>query len=235
MAWIRPTDETARRAYRQGLNKVLTRCFETLCTLIDSPSTALTWYHEVGKVVRALRERAPDGKGDYAALSKAIGPSPAVLVKVARFAELYPEQADIQPLLSKGVVWTQLYLSFPVEDRDKRHAILSAATEGRWSIARLRKELNLKYPSGREGAGGWERRSENLGTKENLRQLRRLTKDWVHFYKAVWKRTHDQSLRKVAERLKGQESKPFQAVVDLLADLIRSAEAAVEQIKRCTN
>ena len=153
MAKIQPTSKDVRRSYRQDLSGPQQRAFDELGDLIDSPRDDLAWHHKVGVLVGRLRPQGPRGTRWSRRLAEALGPSPDLLAKARRFAELYPTQEAVRELEDRRVNWTRLYISFAVSGREKRHALLRRAVDEGWSDQRLRFTVQERSRS-RRGASG---------------------------------------------------------------------------------
>jgi hypothetical protein len=158
VAKIQPTCKDVRRSYRQDLSGPQQRAFDELGDLIDSPRDDLAWYHRVGQLVGRLRPEVPRGTRWSRRLAEALGPSPELLAKARRFAQLYPACKDVRQLEDMGVNWTRLYFAFAVPGRKDRHALLRRAVRERWSDQRLRFTVQQRFPSKRRGVGGRPRR-----------------------------------------------------------------------------
>ena len=159
MAKIQPTSKAVRRRYREALpGPEQQSAFDELGRLIDGPRDDLAWYHRVGQLVGRLRPEVPRGSQWTRRLSEALGPSPDLLAKAGRFAELYPTRRDVRELEAMGVNWTRLYFAFAVPGRRDRHALLRRAVRERWSDQRLRFTVQQRFPSKRRGVGGRPRR-----------------------------------------------------------------------------
>ena len=139
MAKIQPTSGDVRRRYRRTLpGPEQRRAFDELGRLIDSPRDDLAWHHEVGTLVGQLRPEGWRGSQWVRRLAEALGPSPELLAKARRFAQLYPTQKDVRELEAMGVNWTRLYVAFAVPGRRDRHALLRRAVRERWTDQQLR-------------------------------------------------------------------------------------------------
>ena len=139
MAKIQPTSGKVRRRYRETLPGPRQQsAFDELGRLIDSPRDDLAWYHRVGQLVGRLRPEVPRGTRWARRLSEALGPSPDLLAKARRFAELYPSREDVAELEAMGVNWTRLYFAFAISDPEKRHALPRRAVRERWPDQQMR-------------------------------------------------------------------------------------------------
>jgi hypothetical protein len=113
---IRPTSGKVRHRYRKRLpGPEQQSAFDELGRLIDSPGDDLPWHHRVGELVGRLRPERWRGTRWTRRLAKALGPSPQLLVKTRRFAQLYPTRQDVAKLEAMRVNWTRLYISFSPE------------------------------------------------------------------------------------------------------------------------
>ena len=187
MAKIQPTSKDVRRSYRQDLSGPQQRAFDKLGDLIDSPRDDLAWYHRVGRLVGRLRPEGPRGTRWVLGLAEALGPSPELLAKARRFAELYPARQDVAELEAMGVNWTRLYFAFAVPGRRERHALLRRAVRERWSNQQLRFTVQQRFPSRRRGVGGRPRRPvSSHGPEVTLRELGRQCRRWVDFHEKAW-------------------------------------------------
>ncbi|HBI42785.1 MAG TPA: hypothetical protein DDY78_07995, partial [Planctomycetales bacterium] len=82
-----------------------------------APRADLGWYHEVGRRVAGLiPTKGRRGLDWFGRLSGALGPSPSMLRKAARFAALDPSEANMQALVAMRMDWTLLELPFSVGD-----------------------------------------------------------------------------------------------------------------------
>jgi hypothetical protein len=197
VAKIQPTPRDVRRRYRRALpGPAQRRAFDELGRLIDSPRDDLAWHHRVGALVGRLRPEGPRGSQWARRLAGALGPSPELLAKARRFAELYPARQDVAELEAMGVNWTRLYFAFAISDREKRHALLRRAVRERWSDQQLRFTVQEFYPSKRRGVGGRPRRPvSSHGPEVALRELGRQCRRWLGFHEGAWQGVKDRDWR----------------------------------------
>jgi hypothetical protein len=188
VAKIQPTSKDVRRRYRETLpGPEQRRAFDELGRLIDDPRDDLPWHHRVGELVGRLRPQGPRGTRWVRGLAEALGPSPELLAKTRRFAELYPKREDVQELEAIGVNWTRLYLAFAVSDLEKPHALLRRAGRERWPDPRLRFTVQQRFPSRRRGVGVRPRRPVTGHSPEvTLRELGRQGRRWPAFHERAW-------------------------------------------------
>jgi len=184
VAKIQPTSGDVRRRYRRTLpGPEQRRAFDELGRLIDSPRDDLPWHHRVGELVGRLRPESWRGTRWTVGLAEALGPSPELLAKARRFAQLYPTQEAVRELEAMGVNWTRLYISFAVSDQEKRHALLRRAVDEGWSNQQLRFTVQQRFPSRRRGVGGRPRRPvTSHGPEVTLRELGRQCRRWLDFH-----------------------------------------------------
>jgi hypothetical protein len=188
VAKIQPTPRDVRRRYRQTLPGLWQRrAFDELGRLVDSPRDDLPWHHRVGELVGRLRPERWRGTRWTAGLAEALGPSPQLLAKARRFAQLYPTRQDVAKLEAMGVNWTRLYFSFAVPNKRDRHALLREAVSERWPDQQLRFTVQQRFPSRRRGVGGRPRRPvSSHGPEVTLRELGRQCRRWVDFHEQAW-------------------------------------------------
>jgi hypothetical protein len=225
VAKIMPTSEGDRREYRETLpGERQRRAFDELGSLIDSPRDDLAWHHRVGELVGRLRPEGPRGTPWARGLTEALGPSPELLAKARRFAELYPKREDVQELEGMGVSWTRLYLVFAVPGRRDRHALLREAVRGRWSDQQLRFTVQQRFPSKRGGVGGRPRRPvTSHGPEVTLRDLGRQCRRWLDFHEQAW--------QGVKERDWGLFVRDWpREDLDALVRLLSSADGALKEV-----
>jgi hypothetical protein len=193
VAKIQPTSKDVRRRYRETLPGQRQRqAFDELGRLIDGPRDDLPWHHRVGELVGRLRPEGPRGSQSTRGLAEALGPSPELLAKARRFAELYPTRKDVQELEAMRVNWTRLYLAFAVPDKRDRHALLREAVRERWPDQQLRFTVQQRFPSKRRGVGGRPRRPvTSHGPGVALRELGRLSRRWLAYHEQVWQAVKD--------------------------------------------
>jgi hypothetical protein len=193
VAKIQPTSKDIRRRYRRALpGPEQQSAFDELGRLIDSPRDDLPWHHRVGELVGRLRPEGWRGTRWTRRLAEALGPSPQLLVKTRRFAELYPSRKDVRELEAMRVNWTRLYISFAVSNQEKRHALLRRAVDEGWSNQQLRFTVQQRFPSRRRGVGGRPRRPvTSHGPKVTLRELGRQCRRWVDFHEQAWQGVKD--------------------------------------------
>jgi hypothetical protein len=224
VAKIKPTSKDVRRSYRQDLSGPQQRAFDELGRLIDSPRDDLAWYHRVGQLVGRLRPEVPRGTRWVRRLSEALGPSPDLLAKARRFAELYPTQEAFRELEDRGVNWTRLYFAFAVPDKRDRNALLRRAVRERWSDQQLRFTVQELYPSKRGGVGGRPRRPvTSHGPEVTLRELERQCRRWLCFHEQAW------------QGVKGRDWGLFvrgwpREDLDTLVRLLSSADGALKEV-----
>jgi hypothetical protein len=194
VAKIQPTSEDVRLQYRRRpLDPEQQRAFDKLGRLIDSPRDDLAWHRRVGELVGRLRPEVQRGLGWARRLAEALGPSPELLAKARRFAELYPSHKDVRELEEMGVNWTRLYFAFAAPNKRDRHALLRKAVRERWPDQRLRFTVQQCFPSKRRGVGGRPRRDlTSHGPEVTLRELGRQCRRWLDFHEQAWKGVRDQ-------------------------------------------
>ena len=102
MPHIKPASREARAAYRQGLPPELRGTFDRLAGALANWRYELGWYHQVGTLLRQLRQGGtPEGGGSWLkGLPGALNVSPGLLVKASRFAQLYPRKKDVRELVA---------------------------------------------------------------------------------------------------------------------------------------
>jgi hypothetical protein len=178
-----PAPETVQ-AFREKLTASQKTAFDALGRLVAAPRADLGWRHTIGRrIVRLIQDEGHHGLGWFDLLSEALGPSPSMLRKAARFAALYPSEASLQVLEEMRVDWTLLELTFSVGDEDKRHQLLQQAVNEGWSGQDLRFEVQRRFPSRRGGVGGRPRRPLSAhGPEVTLRELTRWNRRWDDFY-----------------------------------------------------
>ena len=224
MAKIKPTSKDVRRSYRQDLSGPQQRAFDELGRLIDSPRDDLAWYHRVGQLVGRLRPEVPRGTRWSRRLAVALGPSPDLLGKARRFAELYSTQEAFRELEDRGVNWTRLYFAFAISDPEKRHALLRRAVDEGWSDQRLRFTVQERSRSRRGGVGGRPRhRLARHGPEVTVRELGRQCRRWLDFHEGAW------------QGVKGRDWRLFVrgwpvGDLDNLLRLLGSADGALKEV-----
>ena len=225
MAKIQPTSGDVRRRYRRALpGERQRRAFDELGRLIDSPRDDLAWYHRVGQLVGGLRPEVPRGTRWARRLSEALGPSPDLLAKARRFAELYPAREAVRELEAMRVNWTRLYISFAVSDREKRHALLRRAVRERWSDQQLRFTVQQRFPSKRRGVGGRPRREfSSHGPEVTLRELGRQCRRWLAFHEGAWQKVKGRDWRLFVRSWPRED-------LDRLVQLLRNTDGALKEV-----
>ncbi len=221
----------ARRQFRDALPAPLRPDFDRLVRHADTPPDGVAWYHQLGTLVRHLRGAGDAGPlraaGGLKRLSEAVGVADSLLQKAGRFADLYPRKRDLRGVVGLGVDWTRLWLSFPVGDREERHALLLEAVADGWDQDSLRFEVQRRHPTGRRGVGGRKpRAAEGHGPEVTLRQLVLAGKSWLSLYKGAWSRIS----RADWERLLA--GRPAEAA--RFRELIRDAGETIEALARAS-
>jgi hypothetical protein len=225
VAKIQPTSEGDRRKYRETLpGERQRRAFDELGRLIDGPRDDLPWRHRVGELVGRLRPEGPRGSQSTRGLAEALGPSPGLLAKARRFAELYPKREDVQELEAVGVNWTRLYLAFAVPDKRDRHALLREAVRERWTDQQLRFTVQQPSHSKRGGVGGRPRRRvASHGPEVTLRELGRQCRRWLDFHEQAWRGVKEQDWVRFVRSWPRED-------LDDLERLLGSAEEALKEV-----
>jgi hypothetical protein len=225
VAKIQPTSRDVRRRYRRTLpGPEQRRAFDELGRLIDSPRDDLAWHHRVGALVGRLRPEGRRGTRWSRRLAEALGPSPELLAKARRFAELYPTRKDVRELEAMGVNWTRLYFAFAVPDERDRHALLREAMRDRWSDQQLRFTVQQRFPSKRRGVGGRPRREvTSHGPEVTLRELERQCRRWLGFHKQAWQGVRDRDWVRFVRSWPGED-------LDDLLRLLGSAEESLQEV-----
>jgi hypothetical protein len=132
---------------------------DALGRLVAAPGADLGWRHKVGlQIAQLIPTKGRRGFGWFDQLSEALGPSPSMLRKAARFVALYPSEASLQALEEMRVDWTLLELTFSVGVEEQRHKLLRRAVSEGWSGQNLRFEVQRRFASRRGGVGGRPRR-----------------------------------------------------------------------------
>ena len=224
MAKIKPTSKDVRRSYRQDLSGPQQRAFDELGRLIDSPRDDLAWYHRVGQLVGRLRPEVPRGTRWSRRLSEALGPSPELLAKARRFAQLYPAREDVRELEAMGVNWSRLCFAFAVPDKRDRHALLREAVRERWPDQRLRFTVQERSHSKRGGVGGRPRRPvTGHGPEVTLRELERQCRRWLGFHEQAWQAVKDRDWVGFVRSWPRED-------LDKLVRLLSSADGALKEV-----
>jgi hypothetical protein len=145
MPHIKPASREARAAYRQGLPPELRGTFDQLAGALADWRYELDWYHQVGTLLRQLREGAtPEGGGSWLkGLPGALNVSPGLLVKASRFAQLYPRKKDVRELEKLGLDWTgSVPRTEPSQFKQRAEKVLwcyghaqQLARQGIWTVA----------------------------------------------------------------------------------------------------
>jgi hypothetical protein len=217
MPHIKPASPQAKAAYRKRLPPELRGTFDQLAEALADWRYELGWYHQVGTLVRHLREGGTPEAGGYwlKGLADALNVSPGLLVKAGRFAELYPKRKDVRELEGLGVDWTRVTLAFPVKGRAERHELLGEAVEEGWGSQRLRFEVQSRHPSGRRGVGGRPRKEPvAYGAELTLRQLGKLAGRLLDFHEHAWSRVKDKEWDKLAKGAGEQERARLRQLLD---------------------
>jgi hypothetical protein len=231
VAKIQPTSKDVRRRYRETLPGARQRrAFEELGRLIDSPRDDLAWHHRVGELVGRLRPQGPRGSQWVRGLAEALGPSPELLAKARRFAQLYPTPRDVRELEAMGVNWSRLYIAFAVPDKRDRHALLRRAVRERWPDQRpdqrLRFTVQQRSHSKRGGVGGRPRRPvTGHGPEVTLRELERQCRRGLAFHEGAWQKVKDQDWRLFVRGWARED-------LDALVRLLSSADGALTEVAR---
>jgi hypothetical protein len=223
MPHIKPASREAKAAYRQGLPAELRGTFDQLAEALADWRYELGWYHQVGTLVRQLREGGtPKAGGSWLkGLPGALNVSPGLLAKASRFAELYPRKKDVRELEDLGVDWTRVTLAFPVKDRAERHELLDEAVKKGWGSQQLRFEVQRRHPSGRRGVGGRPRKQPvAYGAELTLRQLGKLAGRLLDFQKSAWAGVDASDWRELGKEVTDQErARLRQVLIDTLKTL----------------
>ncbi len=189
MPKLRPARKDTKRAFTKRLPQAKRLVFDRLAGLVAQHRTDLDWYHEVGRLVRDLSAAVPAaarGTGWAAALAAALGVSPSLLQKAARFVHLYPAQGALKALEALGLDWTRLYLTFAVRTPRKRRAFQRRAVREGWSPHELRFRIQQEQGS-RQRAGGRPRQPPaGYGPEVALREMARLSLRWQELHQRVW-------------------------------------------------
>jgi hypothetical protein len=225
VAKIQPTSRDVRWRYRETLlGERQRRAFDELGSLIDSPQDDIAWHHEVGALVGRLRPEVPRGSQWTRRLSEALGPSPDLLAKAGRFAELYPTRRDVRELEAMGVNWTRLYFAFAVPGRRDRHALLRRAVHERWSDQQLRFAVQQRSDSKRGGVGGRPRRPvTSHGPEVTLRELERQCRRWLDFHEQAWQGVKERVWRLFVRSWPRED-------LDRLVRLLRNTDEALKEV-----
>lgn len=235
MARIKQPISEAVDAFRNTLTTPSQKAsLDVLVGLIGSPRDDLGWHHEVGQGITALIAaeggRAP---GRFDRLSAALGPSPSMLRKAARFAALYHSEARLGVLSEMNADWTRLELTFPIEDERKRHDLLRKALEERWSISHLRFEVQRRFRSRRGGVGGRPRtRLAPHGPEVTLRELERLSRRWTDFYEEAFSLLKPKDWDAFERRCRGTEGERLRELVRDAAESLRKMAGRCAKAQR---
>jgi hypothetical protein len=236
VAKIIPASDEARRAFRDSLKTHSQKtAFDALVRLVAAPRGDLGWHHEVGRrITEVIPAEVGRGSGWFDRLSKALGPSPSMLRKAARFVALYPDAAGLRPLEAMGVDWTRLELTFAVADEAQRHALLHKALRERWAGQDFRLEVQRRVPSRRGGVGGRPRnRPAPHGPEVTLRELERRSRQWTEFHAGAFSRLTPRDWRAFVRRCAGAEGGRLQELVrEAAASLTALAEGCAEAGRR---
>jgi len=222
MPHIKPASREAKAAYRQGLPPELRSTFDQLAGAMANSRYELGWYHQVGTLLRHLRQGGTPGGGSWLkGLPGALNVSPGLFVKAIRFAQLYPKKKDVRELEKLGVDWTRVTLAFPVKERAERHELLDEAVKKGWGSQQLRFEVQKRHPSGRRGVGGRPRKEPlAYGAELTLRQLGKLAGRLLDFQRSAWSGVDASDWRELGKEVTGQErARLRQVLIDTLKTL----------------
>jgi hypothetical protein len=185
---IQPASKEAREPFRGRLPESQRSLFDHLVRLVAQHRTTLDWYHAVGSLVRDLHDAIPGaqrGKGWTAALARALGVSPSLLQKAARFVELYREPGEVEALEEMGLDWTRLSLTFAVEG-SKRSEFQQRAVENDWSPQEVRLRIQEEQGSRQQIGGRPRRLPKGYRPEVALREMARISQHWKDLHEQVW-------------------------------------------------
>jgi len=160
-----------------------------LVRLLQSKRDTLVWHHQVGTLLRGL---SPGGvpqsgpRGWLTSLVPVLGWSPAPLNKMIRFSREFT-MAEAVNLDRLGVTWSAVVFSAPARDRKERLRFLQESAQKGWAWEQVRAKAKKRFPSRHPKGGRPTKTPRNLGVMSGLTDLSRLTRQWLKYYKAVWK------------------------------------------------
>jgi hypothetical protein len=235
-------NQSAPAAVQAFRDKLTTRsqktALDTLGRLVAAPRADLGWHHKVGRrIVRLIPDEGRRGFGWFDQLSEALGPSPSMLRKAARFVALYPSEASLQALEEMRVDWTLLELTFSVGVEEQRHKLLQQAVNEGWSGQNLRFEVQHRFPSRRGGVGGRPRRPlTSHGPEVALRELKRWNRRLEDFYAESFSRLKAKDWKAFARRCAGAEGEQLRELVrEAAVSLANLAGQCAEARRRIRN
>jgi hypothetical protein len=234
MAKIQLASEEVRREYRASLRQPgQCAAFDRLVRLLTDPRDSLAWHHEVGRLVGQFRPEDPRGTRWSRKLADALGPSPELLEKSLRFAELYHTTEDFQELEGMGVNWTRLYFAFVIKDPEARHALLREAVNEGWSDKDLRLTIQQRYPSNRRGVGGRRRRAvQSHGPEVALREMERQSRAWAESHAGSWEAVKEKEWARLVRQWPAGDRARLRQLLKATAAAVKEVGKACAEVRR---
>jgi hypothetical protein len=218
-------------AFLDELSAAERKTFDEMRAALKQPvrARALPWYRAFGQGVLALRgaEDAADRYGWMSRLARALGCSLPVLHKTRSFARRYTT-SEVKSLARKGITWGLVYATFPVEDKEEQIAWMHRAKEEHWTGHDLEREIQ-KAKQGPQRKGGAPRRAlKCYGPAVDLRNLVRVSEEWLRHHHEVWTAENAGLLDQLA-------AMPPADYSDTLPHQLEGAERALEELAQAAS
>jgi hypothetical protein len=126
----------------------------------------LLWHHDLGTRVAALAEGTRYGRRRAEELARALGLSRVGVYQHMQFVARYPSRDEVVGLVRTRLRWAHIVALLPVDHRGDRDRLQRAAIRQRWSVDRLRLEVQGLHRA-RAGTVAW-RRGEAAAAIERL-------------------------------------------------------------------
>jgi hypothetical protein len=164
------------------------KAFKEMQTAMHQPARDLDWYWSYGKAALVLRGKkdAAERHGWMSRLAWALGCSRAFQHKTRVFATNYTS-AEVGKLTREGITWGLVYPTFALKGKNLQKKWMERAKKQGWSIHELEMHIQQTGCPARRNTGGRPADiPQSYGPAVDLKDLLRVSADWLRRYRAVW-------------------------------------------------
>jgi hypothetical protein len=197
--------------------------FERAERLLEARRHDLVWHHELATQLAVLAEGASYGRRRAEEIAGALGLSRVGVYQHLQLLSRYPERNQVLELLRAGLHWAHVVALLPVEDEGDRGRLERMAVKHRWSVDRLRLEVQgLRLAEG--GRRAPQRQADVVAAVERLDDA---TAAWLLAHEALEAGEADGLLGELRHALRRPEDPALAArITSLLEALERLQDLA---------
>jgi hypothetical protein len=171
--------------------------FKEMQIAMQQPARDLDWYWRYGKAALLLcgqkaalllcgQKAAAERHGWMSRLAWALGCSRGFQHKTRVFALNY-SSAEVKKLKREGITWGLVYPTFALKGKNLQKEWMARGKKQGWSIHELEMNIQQSGYTGHRNTGGRPADiPQSYGPAVDLKDLLRVSADWLRRYRAVW-------------------------------------------------